>query len=314
VRDPLTDLATVPPIPIHPAVVAARLRLAQVVDDLRAVPDASLDTMWRWRSTDTEDVELRYGLYRIGERIEEAISAIEVGRAEGSGAAMGPAVPALGVMAAARWELHGILTTLPSRLWDSAPSEGEWSVRMTMAHIIVTQRLYGWSNAWFLRHPATTGDAAYPPDGILPPEPSEEEEGAGTPDEVRARFDSVVDASIAAHAGLGSAAMEAGARWANLPVTLDFRLGRSGSHIREHTIQIDKTLATLGHVSTEVDRVIRMILAAYGRLEALIVGRRPDILAQRFASGADATSIVTIAMADLVETADRVRAGVAARA
>jgi hypothetical protein len=67
-------------------------------------------------------------------------------------------------------------------------------------------------------------------------------------------------------------------------------------------------------VSTEVDRVIRMILAAYGRLEALIVGRRPDILAQRFASGADATSIVTIAMADLVETADRVRAGVAARA
>jgi hypothetical protein len=185
---------------------------------------------------------------------------------------------------------------------------------MTVAHIIISQRLYGWSNAWFLSRPAAARDAAYPPDGTLPPEPSEADEGAGTPEQVRARLDEVVDANIAAYAALDSAAMGVGARWAGLPVTIDFRLGRYGSHIREHAIQIDKTLATLGHHPTEVDRVIRMILTAYGRLEALIIGRRPDVLAQRFASGADATSIMTIAMADLVETADRVRAAVGAKA
>lgn len=306
----MIELATVPATPFHPAVLAARGRLAQVVADLLAVPDDALDEMWRWRATDPDDVELRYGLYQIGERLEEAIRAIELGRAAGSGATMGPAVPALGVTTAVRWELHGLLAPLAAELWDADPGRGEWTIRQTVAHIVISQRLYGWSNAWFLSRPTTPEEAVYAPDGTLPPEPSEEDEGAGTPDEVRARFDEVVDANICANAGLDRAAMLVGARWAGLPVTIDFRFGRYGSHIREHTVQIDKTLAMLGHQPTEVDRVVRLILAIYGRLEALIIGRTPEVLAQRFASAADATSILTIAMADVVETAGRVRAAV----
>ena len=63
-----------------------------------------------------------------------------------------------------------------------------------------------------------------------------------------------------------------------LPVSIGFRLGRYGSHIREHTIQVDKTLAMLGREPTEVERLIRLVLASYGRLEALVIGAdgRPD--------------------------------------
>ena len=72
---------------------------------------------------------------------------------------------------------------------------------------------------------------------------------------------------------LDGAAMRVDARWMGMHIPIDFRLGRYGSHIREHTIQVDKTLAMIGRQPTEVERVVRLILASYGRLEALFVGR-----------------------------------------
>ena len=51
-----------------------------------------------------------------------------------------------------------------------------------------------------------------------------------------------------------------------------FRLGRWSSHIREHTVQVEKTLVMIGHAPTEVDRLIRLILAEWGRAEAVVYG------------------------------------------
>jgi hypothetical protein len=53
---------------------------------------------------------------------------------------------------------------------------------------------------------------------------------------------------------------------------IGFRLGRWSSHVREHTVQVEKTLAMLGHTPTEVDRLIRLILAEWGRAEAVLYG------------------------------------------
>lgn len=307
-RDPLTELATVPATPLHPAVVAVRRPLAGVVADLLTVPDEALDGLWRWRPTDLDDVELRYGFYRIHERLEEAIRGMAPGHAEATDAHVGPAVPALAAMAAARWDLHGVLAPLSVTDWDGDPGSGEWTVRQTLGHVISGQRSYSWSNAWFLSRPVSDDEAAYPPDGALPAEPSEEDEAAGSPDEVRARFDEVVDASISANAGLDRAAMRVGARWSDLPVTIDFRLGRYGSHIREHTIQVDKTLAMLGRRSTEVERLVRLILATYGRLEAQLVGRTVGELERPVTDGRSAIAITSAAVADAVATAASVRA------
>ena len=55
-------------------------------------------------------------------------------------------------------------------------------------------------------------------------------------------------------------------------VEIGFRIGRWSSHLREHTIQVEKTLAMLGHTPTEVDRLIRLILAGWGQAEAAVYG------------------------------------------
>jgi hypothetical protein len=305
--DPLIDLATVPPIPLDPAVVAARQPLARAVADLLAVTDTALDDPWRWRANDPEDVELRYALYRIHERLEAAIGVIELGRA-GRGESIGPAVPPLAAMAAARWELRGALAPLDEAVWDADPGGGEWTIRQIFGHIVNGQRSYGWYNAWYLKEGVVGVETVRPSEDAFPPEPTDEEEAAGSPSLAQARLDDVIDANIAAAAGLGVAAMGVSARWAGLPVTIDFRLGRYGSHIREHTVQIDKTLAMLGRQSSEVERLVRLVLATYGRLEGLLVGRPRDDLERQFETEASALDVLSTAMIDVESTAASMRA------
>jgi hypothetical protein len=55
-------------------------------------------------------------------------------------------------------------------------------------------------------------------------------------------------------------------------VDIDFRLGRWSSHIREHAVQVEKTLVMIDHQPTEVDRLVRLVFAAWGRAEAEVYG------------------------------------------
>ena len=275
--DPLIDLATVPPIPLHPAVLAARQPLAGAVAALLTVADTSLDDPWRWRATDPEDVELRYGLYRIHERLETAIGTIAVGRA-GRAESIGPAVPPLAAMAAARWELRGALAPLGQAAWDADPGGGEWTIRQTFGHIVSGQRSYGWYNAWYLKEGVVGVETVRPSEDVLPPEPTDEEEAAGSPALAQARLDDVVDANIVAggRPRRGSHGRERPVGRAAGDDRLPARALRL-AHPRAH-VQVDKTLAMLGRQPSEVERLVRLILATYGRLEGQLVGRRPDDL------------------------------------
>jgi hypothetical protein len=51
-----------------------------------------------------------------------------------------------------------------------------------------------------------------------------------------------------------------------------FRLHRFESHMRQHTIQIDKTLMLLGQPPTEVKRLLRLTYAAWADAENALIG------------------------------------------
>jgi hypothetical protein len=210
-------------------------------------------------------------------------------------------------MATARWELHGVLAPLDDSTWDADPGGGEWTIRRTVGHIIGSQRSYGWYNAWYLRQGVVGVEVERPSEDSFPPEPTEDEEAAGAPAVVLARLDDVVDANAGATAGLDRAAMGVSARWSGVPVTIDFRLGRYGSHIREHTVQVDKTLVMLDRRPTETERLVRLILATYGRLEARFVGRPTGELERPLADGISAVGVLDAVIADGVASAARVR-------
>ncbi len=98
-------------------------------------------------------------------------------------------------------------------------------------------------------------------------------EQAGTLDQIRARLDATLDLSAERLAGMPEERLAYGGRWSGFAVSLGFRLGRWSSHIREHTIQVEKTLAMLGRAPTEPERLVRLTLAAYGRAEAVVFGQ-----------------------------------------
>src|SRR6185295_8764745 len=104
-------------------------------------------------------------------------------------------------------------------------------------------------------------------DRELPPESSEAE---GSVADIRARLDQVLDEWALRVAALDDSALAASAMWSGVPVDVDFRIGRWASHIREHTLQIDKTLDWLGYQPSEPARIVRDMLTTWGRLEARI--------------------------------------------
>ena len=80
-----------------------------------------------------------------------------------------------------------------------------------------------------------------------------------------------------------------------------FRLWRQSSHLQEHTIQVDKTLVMLGRTPLEAERLARLALRAYGRLEASVYAL-PAGLAER---GRDGVLAAVEAVTDVAEHVGR---------
>jgi DinB family protein len=260
--------------PLPDAIRDARTDLSAIVADILAIPESALERGWEWIGGGEGDV--RYGIYRLHELFERAeVEAARQRRSSGAGGGMAAAI--IGPATAARWDLHGLLSSLTEVDLDADPGGGEWSIRLTLGHTVNSQRAYGWSTAWWQERGFALGDPDLPPrvsEELFEALPDEETaEAAGSLDDIRARLDEILDLSAERMAGTPDDRLGYGARWSGFAVPVSFRLGRWSSHIREHTIQIEKTLVMLGRTPTEPERLARLTLAAYGRAEAVVFGQ-----------------------------------------
>lgn len=258
-----------PTIALDPAVLRARAALNDTLARLAGIDDSALTYAWTW---DGNAVDVRYGFYRTLELLEAAASAAS--RAM-TGSASSEARDAVAAATAARWELKGILATLAEADLDADPGGGEWPIRHTLGHIIGGQRGYAWGSAYWLSTRATPPQTGpwRAPEELFAEMPSDEAEASGTLADIRARLDDVLDATSSRYATLTTDEMGVIGGWSGFPVTIGFRMWRWPSHIEEHTVQIEKTLDMLGRRQTEVQRLVRLIARAYGRLEAIGFGR-----------------------------------------
>jgi len=253
------------------SLVRARTALNAAASDYLAISDTALTKAWLFRGIDPED-GVRYAIYRAGETIEVADAELEAALAGAPARAPGAIRSAPATIA--RWALQGRLAALDDSVLDRIPREGEWSLRRTLAHTIGGQRGYGVFTRWWLTQPLgearparISPEADAELDRGLPPEAAEAE---GTVAEIRARLDGVLDEWALRVADLDDSALAASAMWSGVPIDIDFRIGRWASHIREHTVQIDKTLDWLGYKPSEPARIVRDMLTTWGRLEARI--------------------------------------------
>ncbi len=260
--------------PLPNAIRDARADLPAIVADILAIPESTLERDWAWIGGGEGDV--RYGIYRLHELFERAeVEATRLLRAADGDRGLAAAL--IAPATAARWDLHGLVASLSDQTIDADPGGGEWSIRQTLGHVVNSQRAYGWATAWWQERgfalddpdlPTSLGDEFW---ADLPDEETAEQEG--TLDEIRDRLNAVLDLSVERLAGLSEDRLDYGARWSGFAVPVGFRLSRWSSHIREHTIQVEKTLAMLGRTPTEPERLARLTLAAYGRAESVVFGQ-----------------------------------------
>lgn len=248
------------------SIMAARRALAEASAEYLAVPDSALERPWTWRE---RELDVRYGVYRGAETIEAATAEVDGLLADQP--ARGLAERIISMSTIARWALQGRLTSLDDSVLDTVPKDGEWTARQVLAHTIDGQASYGWFTRWRLQLPPGTGPITVPPEVEALSEtelPGEEAEGRGTLAELRSRMDACLDEWALRLGTTPDDQLSKPALWSNTPVDISFRLGRWGSHIAEHTVQLDKTLDWLGHQPTEVARVVRDLHTAWGRLES----------------------------------------------
>jgi hypothetical protein len=60
--------------------------------------------------------------------------------------------------------------------------------------------------------------------------------------------------------------------WEGTPMPVRFRLHRFESHLRQHTIQMDKALVALGLAPGEARRLLRMIYAGLADVQGWLIG------------------------------------------
>ncbi len=55
-------------------------------------------------------------------------------------------------------------------------------------------------------------------------------------------------------------------------MSLRFRMHRFDSHLRQHTIQVEKSLQRIGHIPNESQRLLRLIFFALAQVEGVSMG------------------------------------------
>jgi len=238
--------------------------------------DADLNRPWAWGAYDSEGV--RFAFFRVYEELRTL--AVKLARARlATGRPLSSAQRVLGQYHLAYRDLQAALLGVPAASLDDSPAEGEWSVHQTLAHIVeadfgfyavVTHALNQLRDG--VAEPGRITQEAY--DAIFGMDEAAEIALLQGPLEEMLAFHSRFHARILRElGGIQEAELDLPSMyWEGYPLGVRFRLHRFDAHMRQHTVQIDKTLAMLGQGPTEARRLLRLIYAALAEVEGTLPG------------------------------------------
>ncbi|MFL5718897.1 MAG: DinB family protein [Chloroflexota bacterium] len=266
-----------------PAAVSALAAEIERFDrGLRAIDDDALDLFWAWEAYDEEGV--RFGILRTTEEVADA--AVEIG-ARRAAASDQPTVAGrlLGRYLVAWRELWSVADRADAAL-DVAPEEGEWPLRQVLDHLVE-------ADLGFLATMRNGLERARP--GVGRPKPISSDEvwlalagvedeaawrgafAAGI-DEIREFHRSARDRIVSRLAWLSDDELASPSPFWDGERPNRFRLGRFESHLRQHTIQAEKTVQAINGPPREVERLLRLLARALGDAEAAAIGARQEIV------------------------------------
>jgi uncharacterized damage-inducible protein DinB len=248
-------------------------KFVQLTKDL---DEPDLEKPWAWHSYDGEGV--RFAFFRTYEELQELAVKLELERVN-LGYPLTSAQRILGQYHVAFRSLEAVLLAVDSEIEEVPPAEGEWSIRETLAHILRADIGF----YIVIRHALDRFRA-----GDLRPEEISDEVAERILGLDEKAYNSLLEGSyenlrrfhtehhqriLDDFGGISEQELEVGSKyWEDEEMSLRFRLHRFDSHMRQHTIQVEKALSDLDHAPNEINRLHRMIYCALAGCENKLIG------------------------------------------
>ena len=227
---------------------------------------------WKWKDHDEEGI--RFAFFVTLQELRHLAVNLAASLPKPT-----PAQHILSQYHAAYLDLQAAVLGVSNEAAERAPAEGEWPVKRAYAHMLGTEFNFSLAIRYALeRHRAGTWTA----------EPMSDEEADRlvgiTDDDYRALTNGPLDAMIAYHRALHSRIVQEFSTltdqelelpstfWEETRFPIHHRLHRFEAHFAQHTIQIDKTLVSLGLAASESKLLLRKIFAALAEVEGLLIG------------------------------------------
>lgn len=174
-------------------------------------------------------------------------------------------------------DLCGALAGVADTELDRAPAPEEWPLRTVLEHMFEAERGF-----WGLTNYALRRARSHPewplalPDSVPELDAVAIDVSGGLAD-ILGRFGALHARVVADFSGVTDAELDAPSGfWEDEPQVVAFRLHRFDAHLREHTIQVDKTLPGIGHPPSEAERLTRLLYNALGEAEGAALGAPDD--------------------------------------
>ena len=244
--------------------------ITQAVEELvRAtvrLSDEDMGREWKWR--DYDDEGLRFALLLTHHELRDLAVRL---------AALRRSAPSQAERILAQYhqtyrDLAGVLAGVHTEDLDRAPAEGEWTLRETLTHMLRTEHGFLARIRFALEHPPTAtldpaADAKFLAFRKERYDVSDDATG-GPIESIRDRFFEIHRRILTELADVTDAQLEIRSwSWESEPMPIRFRMHRIEEHLRQHTVQLDKTLAVI-RPPTEAHRLVRNIYNALADVES----------------------------------------------
>jgi len=257
----------------------AEITLIQAIEKFtnlaRQLDDSDLDRAWSWRAYDEG---VRFAFFRTYEDLR-GLAATLITERTTRGKPITTAQRALAQYHAAYRDLQAVLIGFEDNWADFAPAKGEWPPRIILGHIMAAEREF-FARIWHAVERFRSGE-----DDPVAMTSEEVADFVGSYQEfeqmmnrfsvpgIMANYDSLHKRVLRELNTIRGLELEAKSLWwEELPITVEFRLHRLDSHLRQHTVQLEKALVEIDGPPTETKRLLRLIYAALADVDSTIIG------------------------------------------
>ena len=231
--------------------------------------DADLDKPYAWEEYNEDG--LRFALLTAHHQLRDAHAHVAAMRL-GAGQPFTEAQRILAQVHEAYRDLTGALAGTSEADLDAVPPNEQWPLREVLKHILGAEMGFLAAIEVALES-ARSGRASEPDEAAFKAKRRPSEDPRGTrADALDALFRSHV-AIRRAIDGVTEAELDTPSFfWEDKGYSIRFRMHRFEEHLRQHTIQVDKTLVAIGHPPTEAERLVRDLYAALAGVESVTSG------------------------------------------